>query len=918
MFVTQAPFGADFATVNSTFGNHNGHTGATPRGGDLYIRYGNGTLRNLTAEAGYGLAPGQDIAVREPSVHWDGNKALFSMVVGGTIQNDLTPVYWQIYEVTGFMQGQTVQITKLPQPTNTNNVSPFYGTDDRILFTSDIPRNGDRTTYPQLDEYESTATNTGIWSMNPDGTGLRLLDHSVSGAFTPVVASDGRVIFTRWDHLQRDQQSDEGTLGYGAFNYASESSATNTGSFLETYPELRTVPQGSYQHGHTINQFFPWQVNEDGSGLETVNHVGRHELLSYFDSSNDDLPYFFPPEGRRTATNLFQLKEDPNQPGYFYGTRAPEFGTHAAGQVIGLNAPISLNPDLMQVDYITDPNTAFPLDSGDPVPPGYAGHFRNPTPLSDGSLIAVQTTYAFSDSRPGGVLSANYNFRLVTLQSGGTYRTPGARLIPSGITKAISYFDNYSYQQLTYSGQMWELDPVEVRARPRPAPHTTPLPAIEQQILMEELGSQDAIDRLRSYLASHRLALLVSRNVTRRADRQQPFNLRIAGGGVQTSLPGSIPEDVEFMQFFQGDLVRGYSNFHAGRRPIAQVMHGVPNPPVAANAPPGSVKLGLDGSMAALVPSSRALSWQMTASNGAPVIRERYWVTFAPGEIRSCTNCHGINSTDTVLNQPSPTNPPQAFRDLVQWYKNVTGNGLIGDTIGVYTPANSAFFIRNSNSGGNADSAFFYGAANPNWIPLSGDWNGDGVDSPGLYNAANGTFFLKNTSGPGNADIAFTFGSGGAGIIPLVGDWDGDGTDTIGLYSSSNGAFFLRNFNQGGAADLVFFFGSPGLTPIAGDWNGDGRTTIGVYVQASGVWFLRNSNSSGPADTTLFYGPGGASWKPIVGDWNADGIDTVGLYVNTNGAFFLKNTNTSGAADLTFFYGPSTNAVPLVGDWNGG
>jgi hypothetical protein len=28
------------------------------------------------------------------------------------------------------------------QPASYNNVSPFYGTDDRILFTSDRPHNG--------------------------------------------------------------------------------------------------------------------------------------------------------------------------------------------------------------------------------------------------------------------------------------------------------------------------------------------------------------------------------------------------------------------------------------------------------------------------------------------------------------------------------------------------------------------------------------------------------------------------------------------------------------------------------------------------------------------------------------------------------------------------------------------------------
>jgi len=52
-------------------------------------------------------------------------------------------------------------ITKVPnQPTNFNNIAPIYGSDDRIIFTSDRPRNGERQLYPQLDEYEELATVT--------------------------------------------------------------------------------------------------------------------------------------------------------------------------------------------------------------------------------------------------------------------------------------------------------------------------------------------------------------------------------------------------------------------------------------------------------------------------------------------------------------------------------------------------------------------------------------------------------------------------------------------------------------------------------------------------------------------------------------------------------------------------------------
>ncbi|HEY6228069.1 MAG TPA: hypothetical protein VI282_13175 [Verrucomicrobiae bacterium] len=85
LFVTQTPLPGDFTSIVSLFGNHRGSMDSAPRGGALWIRYQDGTLRNLTLAAGFGHDGSQNtdgIAVREPCVHWDGTKAIFSMVVG--------------------------------------------------------------------------------------------------------------------------------------------------------------------------------------------------------------------------------------------------------------------------------------------------------------------------------------------------------------------------------------------------------------------------------------------------------------------------------------------------------------------------------------------------------------------------------------------------------------------------------------------------------------------------------------------------------------------------------------------------------------------------------------------------------------------------------------------------------------------
>ena len=97
-----------------------------------------------------------------------------------------------------------------------------------------------------------------------------------------------------------------------------------------------------------------------------------------------------------------------------------------------------------------------------------------------------------------------------------------------------------------------------------------------------------------------------------------------------------------------------------------------------------------------------------------------------------------------------------------------------------------------------------------------------------------GFFFLRNSNTAGQCDFAFQFGTAGQDYIPLAGDWDGDGIETIGLYDPVTGTFFLRNSNSSGPPDVTFTFGpiSPGnIQPIHGDWDGEFTTTVGVMTR---------------------------------------------------------------------------------------
>ena len=622
LFVTQVPMDEDFTTIGSTFGNHSGQVDSAPRGGDLWIRYPDGSLKNLTRTAGFGMTGLQGanaIAVRDPAVHWNGTKALFSMVIGAPDQYEWNEYYWQIYEITGLGKDDTPVIRKITnQPADYNNISPVYATDDRILFTTDRPRNGARHLYPQLDEYEEAPTVTGLWSLDETTGELKMLNHSPSGVFSPFVDSYGRVVFTRWDHLQRDQQADDPENSYGTFDFADESAgAARLDQRVEVFPEPRLAPSGSNVEGFTINHFFPWEINEDGTAEETLNHIGRHELHRYFNRSfnDDDALEEFIGDGRNTLLNLFQIEEDPAHPGRYIGTDAPEFDTHASGRIVRLDAPPGRPADEIAVTYLT---------------PEDQDRYRDPLPLANGSLLVV------------------HDMRIKSL---------ALETLTPGTSVNVSYWSPDVL--VTHDGPLWEMSPVEVRARPRPAARTTPLEEPEASVFREEGVNVDAF---KADLKKKNLALIVSRDVTRRdeADKQQPFNLRVAGK--PAPLAGKSYE-VAHMQFFEGQQVRGVGGVDSprpGRRVLARAS--------------SSTKIAADGSMAALVPATRAMTWQTVDPAGKPVVRERYWLTFQPGEVRVCSSCHGVNTRDQ-LGQAPPAHAPEALRALLREWKSERAPG---------------------------------------------------------------------------------------------------------------------------------------------------------------------------------------------------------------------------------------------------
>jgi hypothetical protein len=661
LFATQVPVGG-LGTLSSPFGNHLATVESAPRGGDLMIRYPDGTLRNLTREAGFGeegeMQAADAIAVREPCVHFSGNRALFSMIVGAIREqyDQRSDFYWQVYEVTGLARDQEVQIRRVDgQPAEYNNVSPIYGSDGKILFASDRPRSGEAHLYPQLDEYESMATTTGIYRLDEATGDLEMVEHSPSGVFSLSLDTHGRVLFTKWDHLQRDQQGDTeevaGRFQPVTFSDETASAATTTDIVgTEVFPEQRdgdSVDSDPAMSGHRFNQFFAWEMNQDGSAEETLNHVGRQEWGGTYSDGNfrddDNLSYEAEDVYRGGGSQLrgdggaFHIRQDPVEPQWYLATEAAEFGTGTGGRLVRLQGDPTINAEDMRVEALT-------------ADPDESGYFRNPLRLTDGTYVAVHAASGGDEEGLG--------YRMAVLAESGD-RLVASQRITGGVERTVSWWSPDNRE--TFSGILWELDPVEVAPREVPPVRASELPPIEQAVFAEVGVSAE---ELSTWLRERELALVVSRNVTQRDrnDVQQPYNLRVPGGTSSIATGGTV-YDVSHIQFFQGDQVRGYGD-DSGRRVLARPMHGAElvTDPVG---PSGSVAVGADGSMAAFVPARRAMSWQLVGPDGGAVVRERNWVSFRAGEIRVCASCHGINR-ESQTGDSVPQNSPEALRGLLQ------------------------------------------------------------------------------------------------------------------------------------------------------------------------------------------------------------------------------------------------------------
>ncbi len=458
--------------------------------------------------------------------------------------------------------------------------------------------------------------------------------------------------------------------------------AWTAGVFTESFPE--PLASSGTEMGLKFDLFMPWTINPDGTELLTLNHVGRHEISPGFVRSRQDsnltdaIPHMgtaLPAPTRAGA--LMQLSEHSTLRGRYYGVDAVTNGL-SAGRIVSIisGAPM-VNAASLQLRAVFTRGLA-----------------RDPAVLSSGKLIASYATtvlpidlanapYASSGSIPVGppavdpalTLPPGSNFQIrVSVQPAAATLSPivtGGSVMVNEETRNITNHTSSGLTQ-TFIGPLWQLQPVEVRPTTRPPLLVSKMEAPEREMFISAGVSPLA---LKSWMRTNDLAMMTVRNVTQRdgADHQQPTNLSVENGVSGVMADGGPAYSVKALQVFQGEYLRGYTSaggsVGTGRRIKATAMRSRPGmPPTPVGLPESSAAVAADGSVAALVPAGRATSWQLVQHNGTPVVRERYWLSFQAGEIRSCTSCHAVNTRDQ-LGRTAAANAPAALRSLLETVK---------------------------------------------------------------------------------------------------------------------------------------------------------------------------------------------------------------------------------------------------------
>jgi hypothetical protein len=173
------------------------------------------------------------------------------------------------------------------------------------------------------------------------------------------------------------------------------------------------------------------------------------------------------------------------------------------------------------------------------------------------------------------------------------------------------------------------------------------------------------------------------------------------------------------------------------------------------------------------------------------------------------------------------------------------------------------------------------------WLPVAGDWDGDGVDTVQMFNVHDWRL-VPLDRGPVTGESADPQPQP---WLPVAGDWDGRGIDTVLVFDQRDGTTHRL---EEGPLNVVGYDPQPQpWRPLAGHWESLEKESIASY-----------KDSASAPDTQR-------NWGTVAGNWDGSRIDTLGFVHLPTGTLVLPEAITTAPALKSGMTGGKRIAAPF-------
>ena len=224
------------------------------------------------------------------------------------------------------------------------------------------------------------------------------------------------------------------------------------------------------------------------------------------------------------------------------------------------------------------------------------------------------------------------------------------------------------------------------------------------------------------------------------------------------------------------------------------------------------------------------------------------------------TGTKGDDVTSTRLYRLIGKADPNTLVELFQVGSNLPLDTITSDGQGNFTLRPPAQFVNGSISyyAREVDIAGNLGPVTPSGntgltirtITVPGDFNNDGKADAMTYNRSTGVFNQTITGSNTTSSVGPIVYQGktlnGPNFIPIEGDYNGDGKEDFGVYDFSTATFYIEESTSNGPTLVVKPYGWAGHDlPLVADFNGDGTTDIAVFRPSTATFYSQLSNGRG-------------------------------------------------------------------------